>query len=194
MSAKSKPNLIKLWAFLVSIFLALIIQALGFYFHEAGHIFFGYLTNIVQGFMPSGLSLKWDFLFFIPYPKQTEFRIIKSNYLASFGGPIFTLLFAVLLLYALRRLQIKRYKNLKILKCAWFLILVLYLYEAIFSSVIFGTDNWKLDRTSVLSYADYPLLQTIVGCTGAVEWAALSVLLYFVLFPRLNLGVVRNGH
>lgn len=126
-------------AFLVALLPAFWIATISycsiFYVHEAGHMAYGTLDNLING-KPSKFEITagttCPMLDFFKIPSQTTMRQgnLSLNYI--FGGSILTILAVSFLSYIV-------YKFTK--NKASFLFIVLFLYHEIMGNFLCGTDN-----------------------------------------------------
>jgi len=156
-----------------------------YYFHELGHILLGLFSNLLLGYIPKGLHLtNWNELWGVPYPTTTKFDSIINTYLFAFGGPIFTVIWGLLLATGLYKLNRFKGKINIFVNIMTILILFIYLVDAIIGNILFGTDNWI--NGPILNWDDYPMFSTIYNYQGLFLLAIMTIAFGIALFPYMK--------
>jgi len=163
-----------------------------FYFHELGHILLGILSNIILGYIPHGLHLTgWRTLCGFPYPTQTKFDSIINNPLYAFGGPIFTCVWGLLIVFIINKFNQTKEKKRVLINAGSILIILNYFIEAIIGNVLFGTDNWI--NKPILNWNDYPIFNTIYSYQGLFILIIMTItfLFCFISLYKTNSGKIQ---
>lgn len=151
-----------------------------FYVHEAGHIVFGYLGNVLYGGSMGFEISKWVKCPLIPLfkmPQQT--RIVQGEVTGSFvfGGAVMVVLVALFISFWF-------YKWTK--NWLYWLFPVIFIWHEFFGNFLCGTDN--------LAAKPFPICAEnwIVG--NAVKFAVfgLWLLIVFLLFKKFKSVLAKN--
>jgi len=133
---KIRKNVILIWVFvLYFIFFMGIFFLMHTYFHEFGHILFGYLDSLIKGKPIHFTISNWmnhPIIQFIKIPQQTKVLEGQGSLNFALGGPLFSILsFAYLSFLGYFRSKDKK----------WFLLLLSIVLFEISGNIICGTDN-----------------------------------------------------
>lgn len=179
-----KPNIFML---LIASFLGTILS-IGFiifqyYFHELGHLILGYASNIVLGYFPLNPHItSWTTLLGIPIPVQIAFKSMLNTPLFSLGGPIFTIIWGLLITWFLYKL-IPKPPKIIFYKVISSIVIVLYFIEAIVGNVLFGTD-YPGNNTPLFLFAEHPIIEYLFGFIELILFFILAFGFSYVLYLR----------
>jgi len=114
-----------------------------YYFHEVGHMLFGFMDGLLRGEVYSFITSHWinhPFLSLIQLPQQTKIIDGQGSLNFMLGGPFFN----VLLFAFFSIIGYKMSKNK-----LWFLLLISVLFFELGGNVICGTDNFTGNPLSI---------------------------------------------
>ena len=173
------------FSYSVALVISILVYVTHFWFHELGHISLGFISNFIIGNVPQGLHLvEWHSLAYIPYPTKTKFDLIINNPLYSLGGPLFTIIYG-LIIYLSLNYMMKKYKlKNKIVKILILIIFIFYLIEGIIGNFTFGTDNWT--GRAIINWSNFPIIDYIYGYHGLILIIMLTLCICYVIQPYLK--------
>ena len=162
---------------LFSTFLGIFIYCTSFYVHEAGHMVFGFLDNLIKGRIAKFVITNWvdcPIFPFLKLPQQTRIVEGKTSLNFTFGGTIFTILIMFFISYCLYT----KFKNQN--KKYIFLFPLLFFIHEILGNFLCGTDN--------LYSRAYPVCNgnPIITYTIKSIPYLLAIPIFILIYPYIN--------
>lgn len=126
-------------AFLISLILGPLLYCLSFYVHEAGHIIYGFLDNLVsRGLIAKFTISNWiecPLIKSLKLPQQTKILYGYTSLNYYYGGIVLTLLVSSIICYYYTRCSKNKHK------LVIFLFPLLFALEEVLGNFLCGTDN-----------------------------------------------------
>jgi len=158
-----------------------------FYFHEFGHALWGSFGSILCGEIPSAPYFsRWKDFLGIPVPLQTKFEHGIDTPFGSYGGPLHSIIYPVLILLILFKLTPP--KKDKITNVMFFSILFVSVFTTytILGDVFFGTDNHY--RTPIFAYENHPLIDVFLTYSFFLIFILWLFIVYLFGYERISVG------
>lgn len=134
-------------SFLISIIIGPFIYCLSFYAHEAGHIIFGFLDNLItEGILAKFQIVEWvkcNCLITFQLPQRNKIIYGKPSVSYAIGGIIFTILVSTL--FSFYYFKKSKNKNKKFI----FMVPALLIINEFLGNFICGTDNFLHNPYSI---------------------------------------------
>ena len=155
---------------IVSSSIALLLLCTSFYIHEAGHVIFGFIANLLHLKFNVPSIITWKMCSFIPVPQQTS--NIEQYFLFAFGGVIFSSIFYIYYSYYLS-------KKYNLSKSLLYILAGLLIFREIFGNIIFGNDN--LINNPLLIKEDHIIINFVLENILYL----LTIIIFFAIYKRI---------